>query len=686
MALLHHATSFLLCDEAGDFDAGGDHGFYFENVRCLSRLSLSLEGDPALALTTTMVRGDRCTHYCTNARSDKVRENRLVIRRRRELGEGLKEELVIESFADAPLEIELAITFASDFAPIYQVKQRSLAGSHAIRELAEAAVTSHDRTATLQRQIAATRCLTELVFSRVPRFCGAQAHFTVPLERGRPWSLLLQVRARFERAGEVRVTAAMKEPHGRRDELAQAGPKVESDHPVLAAAYARSASDLVELRIKAEGNPDDSYVLAAGIPWYMALFGRDSLISAYESMLHDASLALGTLHALAALQGRRVDPDTAEEPGRILHEHRPHALTGPQGPRFPYFGTIDATPLWLITLSEYVRCTGDLDTPIALWSHVERALAWIDEYGDRDRDGLIEYQAPPGALLQNEGWKDSDDAIRFADGRQAQPPIALVEVQGYVVEAWRRTAELCGALGRDPGPLRQRASRLQQAIEARFWMESRGSFALALDGDKQRVDALTSNPGHLLWAGAVGPASARRVAATLLGDALFCGWGVRTMARGEGGFDPVSYHNGSVWPHDNALLLQGLARYGLTSAVARLADALLEALAAYPERRFPELFAGFDRAEATRPVAYPNANAPQSWASGAIMLLVRAVLGLEVNALSRRVRVQPAPLSRLSYLRLREVVVGPARFSIEVRFGATPRARVTGLPPGWRMD
>ena len=689
---LHHATSFLLCDEAGDLQAGCEHGYYFDDVRCLSRLRLLLDGDPALALTAAQERGDACVHFCTNARTPRLPENKLGIRRKRSLGEGLTEELVIESYADEPARLEVRLVFGADFADLYQVKRRILAGAHAARELPEAEVEAEGSRATLQREIEGTRCTSELTFSRAPAWQDGAACFDVELVRGAPWTLTVHLGARIERPGASRSTAALaREPSGRRrQDLQAAGPKLESDHPVLAAAYTRAVRDLVELRIKAEEERDGEYAIAAGIPWYMALFGRDSLIAAYQAMLHDAALAKGTLTALAHLQGQRVDEASEEQPGRILHEYRKHGRKGTRGDlrKLPYYGSIDATPLWLITLSEYVRCTGDLEAARTLWPNVERALAWIDDYGDRDGDGLVEYEAPPGGMLQNEGWKDSDDAVRFADGRRGRPPIALVEVQGYVVDAWMRVAELGEALGRrELGAwLRGRAAELRRAIEGRFWLDQRRCFAEALDGDKRPVDALTSNPGQLLWSRAVSAERARAVAAALLGDELFSGWGVRTMGAREGGYDPVSYHNGSVWPHDNALFLQGLSRYGFVDAVGRLADTLLAVLQAHPERRFPELFAGFGRDEAARPVAYPNANEPQAWASGAVPLLVRAVVGLEVNALARRVRLRPAPLAHATYLRLRDVAIGGARATIDVRFDGEPRAVITGLPSDWRTE
>jgi glycogen debranching enzyme len=419
----------------------------------------------------------------------------------------------------------------------------------------------------------------------------------------------------------------------------------------------------------------------------MALFGRDSLIASYQMMLHDPSIARGTLRALAHRQGTRVDPETLEEPGRILHEYRSGIATAVRRkvPRFPYYGTIDATPLFLIVTAAYARVTGDLDFAREIWEHVERALRWVQEYGDRDGDGLVEYHPAEGSWLQNLGWKDSGDSIRFRDGTVARPSIALVEVQGYVVEAFRSVAELTEVLGK-PGAvqLRERADRLARAIDERYWLADREFYAEALDGQKKRVDALTSNPGHLLWTGAVAPDRARRVADVLLSRPLFSGFGVRTMGSDEGGFNPISYHNGSVWPHDNSLILDGFSRYRLDDHVGKLSSALLAALDCYRGGRWPELYGGYGRDRFPEPIAYPGANSPQAWATGAVMLLVRAMLGLVVDARRRTVVAHPVAVEGASYLSLRRLPIAGGRVDVDARFeSGSPVLALTGLPADW---
>lgn len=412
--------------------------------------------------------------------------------------------------------------------------------------------------------------------------------------------------------------------------------------------------------------------------WRLLLDGKPPLPLTAAATRPD--LARSSLLALARLQGRGVDKVSGEEPGKILHEYRTGDLAGARRfiPKFPYYGTIDATPLFVIVLHEYWRWTGDRGLVETLREPLRRALAWIGDYGDRDRDGYLEYllEAPTG--LANQGWKDSGDSVRFRDGRLAEGPIALCEVQGYVYDAKVRGAELLALLGeaRDAARHRSAAAELKARFNRDYWLEGRGTFALALDGRKRQVDALTSNPGHLLWSGIVAEDKAARVARSLLDPALFSGWGVRTMAAGEGGYNPVSYHNGSVWPHDNSLAAMGMARYGFHAEAARLIRAQLDAAAFYPDARLPELFAGYERERFGVPVDYPTSNRPQAWAAGAVLLFLRAMLGVIPDAAAGEGELRPFLAKGIGRLRVRGLRVGSAPRAIEVeRAGSTVRAR-----------
>jgi glycogen debranching enzyme len=688
---LHAGTTFLLSDDAGQV-ANGTEGLYFQDARFVSALELLIDGQALIPLSMLRPSPRESTYVATNPSLRGVTRDTLEITRRRRLTEdALNEKIDIANYGDGDASFDLQVKVDADFESIFQVKASMQTGHH--QAPSDIASASAGRGWRFRYEANGKRLETEVAFSSaaVAPGDGAGGRFVVHVPRHGTWHLEVEIRLRVDgaasssRAHPGRQREAPAE-HARR--LREKAPTLETDHAVLAAAYARASEDLIALRIKAA--EAEGYEIAAGIPWYMTLFGRDSLIASYQSMLHDPSLARGTLRALAHLQGKREDPQTLEEPGRILHEYRSGIATSARRkvPRFPYYGTIDATPLFLIVVSEYVRATGDLELARELWDNVQRAVRWIGDHGDRDGDGFVEYAPGPGSWLHNLGWKDSDDSVRFRDGTIARPSIALVEVQGYVVDGLRRVAELARALGK-PGAdeLDGRAERLARAIDERFWLEDRGMYAEALDGDKRRVDALTSNPGHLLWTRAVGDDRAAGIAKALLSPELFSGFGVRTMGSREGGFNPLSYHNGSVWPHDNSLIAEGLVRYGRDVELRALAEGLLAALSTYEQRRWPELYDGYDRATFPRPVAYPDANSPQAWATGAVLLLVRALLGISVDALRRTLVLHPIDVDGLSHLRLHGLRVGGAQLDLEVGFtDGAPRASVRGLPDGWTVE
>ncbi|HEX9051430.1 MAG TPA: glycogen debranching N-terminal domain-containing protein [Anaeromyxobacter sp.] len=696
---LHHGTTFLVSEDGGDFAPEGDRGFFHLDTRFLSRHELRLDGRSPVLLQSTVPHANEALHFFTNPPLRGARGSTLGIVLRRALGGGLLESVDVESFSGDPVRFELTLGFDSDFQYILTVKKHAGGGDGAGWRPKVHGDVKGRREVVLELDGAAPRHRTALAFDRAPDALepGA-ARFVVSLAPRERWRVTLEISpgigdrlVRPSPPSSAQVDAALRRRHA----LGGGMPAAATDHPVLARAFDQASRDLAALRIKAEGAAGEDggggeYAIAAGIPWYMDLFGRDSLIASYESMLHDPSLARGTLDALARLQGRKVDLVSEEQPGKILHEYRRGPLTPAARqliPSYPYYGTIDATPLFLITLSEYVRATGDLERARRLWSHVEAAVAWMRRYGDRDGDGFLEYERDSGVGLVNQGWKDSSDSVRFRDGRIAEPPIALVEVQGYAYDARRRTADLARRLGHgaEAERLEEEAAALRRRIRERYWLEDRRFYAEALDGAKRRVDALTSNPGHLLWTGAVDPDHAKAIATVLLSDEMFSGYGVRTMGEREGGYNPVSYHDGSVWPHDSAIVLAGLARYGLREEAARLAGGLLAALAAFSDAEPPELFCGFAARAYGTPVRYPTACRPQAWASGAAILLVRSVLGLEIDALDRVIAVSPLAIPGMSRLEVRGIPAGEARIDVSVRVtDGKASAELTGLPPGWR--
>jgi glycogen debranching enzyme len=432
-------------------------------------------------------------------------------------------------------------------------------------------------------------------------------------------------------------------------------PDLETDWDALEHIYERSLVDLAALRFYPDIIPGAS-IPAAGLPWFMALFGRDSLLTSYQALPFAPELAATTLRVLAARQGKEVDRYREEEPGKILHELRFGELTVfGERPHSPYYGTYDATPLFVVVLDEYERWTGDAGLVRELEGAARAALRWLDEYGDRDGDGYVEYERNTDSGLENQCWKDSWNSILYADGSMSSTPRATCEIQGYVYDAKVRAGRLARQLWGDPilaERLEREAAVLKERFNRDFWIPERGFFALALDGEKRKVDALTSNIGHLLWSGIVDDDKVEPLVRHLMGPALFSGWGVRTMAEGEGGYNPIEYHNGTVWPHDNSLVAAGLARHGYREEAGRIAVALLEA-AAYFRYRLPEVFAGYPRERTKFPVEYPTASSPQAWATGTPLLFLRVLLGLEPHG--DRLEVDPALPAAIGELALRGI-------------------------------
>ena len=645
-------STFCISSSTGDIDAGV-HGLYAADTRFVSRLRLLVDGVPLLPLSSGRVEYFSAAFFLRNSGRAPLDADGLVVRRERFIREAIHEQIALENVSQQPLSLELSLELESDFADILSIKDHdfALGDPERARPLpAPVRPSLVDGALAIVAGDGPER--TAITSSRPPVLRAGSLVWQVELETKETFDLHLMVTPLPTGVAGTLDTGLQHfgDEHGRIAESLRAwnmkAPTLRASWRPLVDTFNRSVSDLAALRMHS-GN-GLAQLPAAGVPWFMTVFGRDTIITGLETMLLGPELAIGALDALAELQALSDDASIDAEPGKIVHEVR----RGRTAVRWfeRYYGTCDATPLFLILLSETWRFTGDAALATRLREPALAALRWIDESGDRDGDGFVEFErrTPRGLAVQS--WKDSADSQRFADGRAAVGPIAPVEVQGYVVDAKRRIAELARAAWADDAlaaRLEAEAEHLARRIDEVFWVEREGggTYALALDGEKRPVDASTSNAGHLLWSGVPSPERARALARTLLGPELFSGWGIRTMSTADAAFSPISYHNGTVWPHDTAICAWGLARYGLWDEAFLLCERLISAATRF-DHALPEVFAGFPRDGTPFPIAYPTPARPQAWAAGAPLLLLRVLLGIEPDPDTRRLvsrRTTPAP-------------------------------------------
>ena len=688
--VLKHDDAFALFDASGDIGGpgGAADGFYVHGTRFLSSLRLTLFGVPPLVLSSRVAEdNDRFSADLTNSdftRNDVIvlpRDVLHLLRSRFVWQEALYERVHLWSYQPGVVDVTLAYAFAADCADIFEVRgasRRRRGATMPARVRGDNVVFGYQGLDGVLRE-------TALMFEPAPVTIDAEhATFTMQLRPGAPQSITLRVTSAFSgdevphvltpvaRAG--RGAEATPAPGGYDDAVGAIGAAlaaracstcaIESSNQQFNAWVARSASDIRMMLTSADTGPYPY----AGVPWFSTAFGRDGIITALELLAFDPSIARGVLMYLAALQADRVDPAADAEPGKILHEVRGGEMAAlGEVPFRRYYGSIDATPLFVMLAGAYYRRTGDRTFADDIWPHVERALAWIDEYGDLDGDGFVEYARRSAHGLVQQGWKDSSDSVFHHDGESAVPPIGLCEVQGYVYAARQSAARLASARG-DAGrfaELQAEAADLKRRFDETFWLDDLGTYALAICGDKRVCRVKTSNSGHCLYTGIAEPARARRLADTLFDTTSFSGWGVRTVATTESRYNPLSYHNGSIWPHDNALVAAGLARYGLVEPALRIFGALFDASRSTRLHRLPELFCGFERRSGDGPTLYPVACAPQAWAAGAVFLLVQSCLGLSINAPRGRISLRNARLPPfVSQLTIRNLQVGDANVDL----------------------
>ena len=672
--VLKHGNRFLLTDSFGDIhpDSRG-LGLYHGDTRVLACSVLRIGGIRPVLLQTSVGANYRGGIQMTNPSADRNPDAKvhpldelvgrtIGISRERLLGaEGVSERIKVVNHAardaDVPVDLELGV----DGADIFEVRgyPRPSRG-----RLLPVAVTD-DRVTFRYIGLDKVERFTHIAFSEPteaaepvdePRPDGSDSGAAVRLRwtlrlgpgetRTLSWTIWTTERPAPADASDEPTRPADQEamfpqaPRVSADEGAAAyhawergTTSVVSDHELFNLVIKRSVSDL-RLLINEGPGADERYI-SAGVPWFATLFGRDSLISAFQALAFRPQIAVEILEVLAAYQATEDDPARDAEPGKILHELRTGEMArSGELPHTPYYGSVDSTPLWLIVFGATFDWTGDRGMVDRLWPNALAALEWIDRYGDRDGDGFVEYERRSQRGLLNQGWKDSSDAIRDRNGHEAAPPIALAEVQGYVYDAKRRMARLAAIRGETDLAIRldAEADQLATRFEGAFWMEDRRYYAMALDRDKKPADAIASNAGQCLWSGIVTPDRARDVVDRILRPSMFSGWGVRTFAADQPGYNPIGYHTGTVWPHDTSLIAAGFKRYGFDDATNRLVGQMMEAAQGFPDYRLPELFCGFDRTDAHTPVPYPVACSPQAWAAGSSFLFLETMLGLRAHA------------------------------------------------------
>ncbi|HWJ32596.1 MAG TPA: glycogen debranching N-terminal domain-containing protein [Gaiellaceae bacterium] len=637
LRILEGAT-FCICDELGDLH-GAVEGLFAQDTRFLSRLKLTINGQRPLLLSSDKIEYFSAAFFMRNPPAAGLGPDVLSIRRERFVGDGMQDSFTVQNQSMDPIEFDLELDVGADFADIFAVKDFDFALGDPLRAKPlpdPRPVEYHpERNQFLISDDGELPLKTQVIFSQRGEVNGSMITFHLSLAPRERWEVHVEVfplpdgEAVAPRFAELRFG----EEVGRvRDSLAAwqlRVPQLRATWDALSHAFGQSVSDLASLRMRSD-NGSIGKLPGAGVPWFMTVFGRDTIITCLQTLLFGPELARTALEVLAELQAREDSARLDAEPGKIVHEVRHGKAARTWFER--YYGTVDATPLYLILLSEVWRWTDDAALVRDLKQPALDALAWIENYGDKDGDGFVEYERRTDFGLENQSWKDSGDSQRFHDGRFAQPPIASCEVQGYVYDAKRRVAELAREVWRDRAlaqQLEQEADELRQRFDEAFWVGERGGFyALALDGEKEKVDALCSNIGHLLWSGIVPPNRVDAIVDQLMGDDLWSGWGVRTMSTADAAYNPLAYHNGTVWPHDNSIIAAGLARYARWPEAQRVVQRMLTA-AQHFDYQLPEVFAGMRRSETPFPIAYPTAARPQAWAAGTPVFLLQSLLGLQ---------------------------------------------------------
>lgn len=676
--VLKQGDSFAILDGQGDIGVAGPNvqGIYHEETRFVSRLVLTIAGAHPMLLSS-VVREDNLALRADLTNPDVHVNGRVVlprgvlhIGRQQFLWRGTcYQELRFTNYSLAAVELAFALEFDSDFVDVFEVRglRRARRGQRLPDQVGDDYVVVGYEG--LDRRVRRTRIAVQ------PRPAAGQLvpgrlEMELRLAPKAETSVLVTISCEIDAPPRLLpVQVAAEEARQALEQRRQQACQIYTANEEFNDWVGRSFSDLEMMLTE---TPYGLYPYA-GVPWFSTVFGRDGLITALETLWLDPTIARGVLQYLAATQAREENPEADAEPGKILHETRRGEMAAAgEVPFARYYGSVDATPLFVLLAGRYYQRTGDLAFLHDLWPHVEAALGWIERYGDRDGDGFVEYSRRSRRGLVHQGWKDSSDAIFHADGGLAEGPIALCEVQGYVYGAYRQAARMARALGQADraAAYEQRAGQLRHKFEQVFWSDELSSYALALDGRKRPCLVRASNAGHCLWTGIAAPERAAQVSRTLLSPEHFSGWGIRTLASSEVRYSPMAYHNGSVWPHDNALIAHGMARYGFIEGVSRILTGLFDASLFLELHRMPELFCGFPRRPGEGPTLYPVACAPQAWAAAAVFLILEACWGLRIRAAGRAVPqvcfYRPFLPPAIPEVELRHLRVGEAEVSLAI--------------------
>jgi glycogen debranching enzyme len=697
--VLKHGRLFMLADDRGDVPWRGPHGYglFDGDTRVLDGFVLKLDDRPPTVLGATDTRGFEARHDLTNPELPQrgrrtLPHNTIAVRRERLMrGDTVHELLSVRNYGARAARLTLSLEFRARFDDIFVIKRFVRGPRGRLRRPRP----RRDRVELGYEARDGVRCTTLIAFSPAPdRLTGRRAEFVCALAPGDQREIGIAITPCVERERHRAASdpgtppAVVRRWLERLDQrwLARAA-DVRSSNPLFDRVMLRALLDLRLLRASVHGQ----HFFCAGVPWYSTLFGRDPATVAIQTLPYGAAMAGQTLRLLARYQAKTVDAYREAEPGKILHELRTGELARlgaiPQSPA--YYGSVDATPLFLILLAEYVARSGDLTRARALRPNVDAALGWLERLADHDGDGYVDYSGRYPEGLVNQGWKDSGNAILDTAGGLPTPPIALAEVQAYTYRAWRQTATVLRTLGdaARADDLEERAAALRERFERDFWSEALGCYVLALQAGGRPIAQVASNAGQVLWGGIAAPERAARVAARLMTDDMFSGWGIRTLASTGAAYNPISYHLGSVWPHDNGLIAAGFCRYDQEDAALRVFDALYEAAASFRHYRLPELYAGYARSAAdSRPVSYPVACSPQAWASGAIPHALWNLLGLRAAALEQRLDVvRPRLPAWIEWLEIRDLRVGAARADVRFERRAEGRVDVTAQVRAGRL-